>query len=74
MGSDYSNMDSYSLLDVLINSDIKISVKPNEVAKNIASHLNSLGASVDIYINCPVTNAANMLCKKYKQKNLKRKN
>ena len=70
MGGDYSNMDSYSLLDVVINSDFKISVKPSEVEKNIASHLNSLGASVNIYKNCPVTNAANILCKKYKAKKL----
>ena len=46
MGSDYSNnMDPYSLLDILTNSDFKISVKPQEVAKNIASYLNSLGTN-----------------------------
>ena len=71
MGSDYSNnMDPYSLLDILTNSDFKISVKPQEVAKYIASYLNSLGASMNISKNCPVTNAANILCKKYKAKKL----
>ena len=69
MGSDYSNnMDPYSLLDILTNSDFKISVKPQEVAKYIASYLNSLGASMNISKTCPVTNAANILCKKYKAK------
>ena len=67
MGSDYSNnMDPYSLLDILTNSDFKISVTPQEVAKYIASYLNSLGASMNISKNCPVTNAANILCNKYK--------
>ena len=43
MGSDYSNnMDPYSLLNILTNSDFKIFVKSYEVAKNIASYLNSL--------------------------------
>ena len=71
MGSDYSNnMDPYSLLDILTNSDFKISVTPQEVAKYIASYLNSLGASMNISKNCPVTNAANILCKKYKAKKL----
>ena len=43
-------------------------VKPQEVAKNIASYLNSLGASMNISKNCLVTNAANILCKKYQAK------
>ena len=75
MGSDYSNnRDPYSLLNILTNSDFKIFVKPHKVAKNIASYLNSLGTNVNISKKCPVTNAANILCKKYKGKNLIRKN
>ena len=71
MGSDhFKKMDQYSLLDILTNSDFKISVKPQEVAKNIASYLNSKGASVNLYKNCPVNNAANTLCKKYRAKKL----
>ena len=71
MGSDYSNnMDPYSLLNIITNSDFKIFVKSHEVAKNIASYLNSLGTNVNISKKCPVTNAANILCKKYKGKKL----
>ena len=71
MGSDYSNnMDPYSLLNIITNSDFKIFVKSHEVAKNIASYLNSLGTNVNISKKCPVTNAANILCKKYKAKKL----
>ena len=71
MGSDYSNnMDPYSLLNIITNPDFKIFVKSHEVAKNIASYLNSLGTNVNISKKCPVTNAANILCKKYKGKKL----
>ena len=71
MGSDhFKKMDQYSLLDILTNSDFFISVKPQEVAKNIASYLNSKGASVNLYKNCPVNNAANTLCKKYRAKKI----
>ena len=46
MGSDYSNnMDPYSLLNIITNPDFKIFVKSHEVAKNIASYLNSLGTN-----------------------------
>ena len=44
MGSDYSNnMDPYSLLDILTNSDFKIFVKPHEVAKKTVQCTSALG-------------------------------
>ena len=60
----------YNLLDVVKHQDFKFSSRKNYVAFLITDIINQTneGINVATYKNCPITNAANTLCNKFKAK------
>ena len=59
-------MSGFTLLEILQNSDFRVSSSPRDVAEKITTFLSRLGTDVKTFKNCPVTKAASKLCAKYK--------
>ena len=51
-------MSGFTFLEILQNSDFRVSSSPRDVAEKITNFLSRLGTDVKTFKNCPVTKAA----------------